>query len=143
MKTSRAAADVVLNREIYATQTDMNGINGPVYFHAHRSGVIRYSGDQYFVLDTQMYEERLTGVGSWIRRWLHWGGRDAIDSFTVGTLVDSTYGRYVKERVYEARLSNFLDTSCDGEVDTSKLSPRLVCSDPPSWTHFPIGIFEL
>lgn len=89
MATSGSRADLVMNCAPYCVRAYLNGINGRMYFDAHRFGLMQYSGDEHFVFDSQMQVERLTGVEVWARRWHHWGRSVSACSSAVVTFVDS------------------------------------------------------
>lgn len=88
---SLVPVDLIMDGVLFSVQDYMNEVDGRVYFKAHRFGLMPYSGDDHFVTDNQMHEDRLTGDGGWARSWRHWSGQGSDGLSAVDTRVNSPF----------------------------------------------------
>lgn len=140
MSTSRnpgnQGAASLMDSALYFGRIYMVETSGRDYFDSFHIESMRFSGDYKFIFNTQMNEEQLIGVESWVGYCYGGDGGAAIGSFAAGTIVDFPFARRIEKCGYKARLAILLDVSRCQEIHPLKFTLCVVCYDTPPRTTF-------
>lgn len=82
------------------------------YLDSTLFGAMPSNGDRRSMYDTRADRYRLTAAGTWIKRWVHWGGRGAVlraEQSSLKTTLDMPFLRCHEELGYTTLLSAIID----------------------------------
>lgn len=98
---------------------------------------MRYEGSALNVVDLRSFQQ-LSVIGSWRRRWIHWNGRGAADSQSVGTMCMKFIR--CKEATYEPKINEIVERLSAGTL-SADFTPYfdLICRDHPSSSHWSLS----